>query len=325
MTINHSAVQPYPIIFAFLATLVLVGCDESVNPILETDRQFTLFGTLDMASDSQFVRVVAIRPTLTAPDQKLNAVFTSRQADTEETIQWTDSVYTFEDGTVGHIFYAPLRVLAGKTYLIKVKKPDNDLVTSAFTLIPHRLEPFVQIERVQRVITQVVARQTILWWSLEEDPYEVVQWYRFFTFDNYSFRDIALTHVPFSEASSSHEGFWDTTINLVRDRDSLLANYPEMFVRGYLAGLGITITVLDDRFKAPGGVFTSAALGQPGTLSNVTNGFGYVGAVGRFTAEWRLQDTTAMFLGYKILDNEAYPDIAARTWDAPIGSLVEEQ
>ncbi len=314
--------RPISIAFALFVAFSLVSCDDSVNPILETNRQFTLFGALDMASDTQFVRVIEIRPTLSTPSEKLDAVFTSRQLGTEERHTWKDSVYTFEDGSVGHIFYAPFRVLAGKTYKIDVRKPGSDLVTSATTLVPFHLEPSVQLEEVYRVRTTfLVATQRLLWWSLDEEPYDIEQWYRFFVFDDYGFEDFRLNHKPTSRASDTHEGFWETSIDLVRDRDSLLANYSEMFVRGYLVGLGMTMTVLDEQFKPPGGVFTSEALGQPGTLSNVSDGFGYVGSIGRFSAEWLIQDTTAMSLGYKLVDNDAFPGVAARVWDAPIGSL----
>ena len=317
--------RPILPVIALIAASALMSCDETVDPILESDRQFTLFGTLDMASDTQFVRVVEIRPTLTAPDQKLDATFTSRQLGLDVVHTWKDSVYTFEDGTVGHIFYAPLRVLAGKTYNVNVRKPGSDLVTSATTLVPFKLEPAVQLEEVFRVLTtQLIASQRILWWSLDEEPYDIVQWYRFFVYDDYGFVDVPLTHKPASQAAQTHPGFWETKIDLVRDRDTLLVNRPELFVRAFLVGLGMTMTVLDDKFKPPGGVFTAAALSQPGTMSNVTNGFGYVGSIGRFSAEWILQDTTATALGYKVIDSAAYPEIAARVWDAPIGSLVRE-
>ena len=43
--------RPISIAFALFVAFSLVSCDDSVNPILETNRQFTLFGALDMASD----------------------------------------------------------------------------------------------------------------------------------------------------------------------------------------------------------------------------------------------------------------------------------
>ncbi len=312
------------LILVLLVAVALTSCDESINPILETDRQYTLFGTLDMATDTQFVRVIAIRPTLTAPDQKLDIIFTSQQAGSDIIHTWTDSIHTFEDGSAGHIFYAPFRVHAGKYYNIAVHKPGSELATTAFTQVPNHLEPSVQQEKLTWVqTTTLVATQRILWWSLDEDPYDIVQWYRFFIFDDYGFVDIRINHQPASKASDTHEGFWETRLDLVRDRDSLLANHPEMFTRGFLAGLGMTLTVLDKDWTPPGGVFTAEALGQPGTLSNVVNGFGYIGAVGRFSAEWLIQDTSAITLGYRVLDSEAFPDVAAQVWNAPVGSLEQ--
>ena len=44
---------------------VLSACEDTVSPIIETDRDYTLFGTLDMARDSQFVRVIPIRSSIT--------------------------------------------------------------------------------------------------------------------------------------------------------------------------------------------------------------------------------------------------------------------
>ena len=318
--------RPIPLVAALLVAATLVSCDEAVDPILETDRQFTLFGTLDMASDTQFVRVIEIRPTLLAPDQKLEASFTSQQLGTDIRHVWRDSVHTFDDGTVGHIFYAPFRVLAGKTYAMEARKPGSELVTTVSTQVPFALRPAVQLEEVRWILTtQLVATQRVLWWSLDEDPYGIEQWYRFFVFDDYGFEDIRLNHGPASSASQTHEGFWDTRIDLVRDRDSLKTHHAAVFTRGYLVGLGITMTVLDGEYKPPGGVFTAAALSQPGTLSNVTNGFGYVGSIGRFTAEWLLQDTTSIALGYKILERGAHLDILDRVWDEPLGTYERPQ
>ena len=69
-----------------------------------------------------------------------------------------------------------------------------------------------------------------------------------------------------------------------------------------LAGLGLRITLLDEAFVPPGGVFDPDVLSQPGTLSNVENGFGFVGSIGRFSVEWLLADTSAKALRYIPVD-----------------------
>ena len=52
------------------ALLTLSACEEAVDPILDSDRQFTVWGTLDMNRDTQFVRVIPIRETLAPLDPK---------------------------------------------------------------------------------------------------------------------------------------------------------------------------------------------------------------------------------------------------------------
>jgi len=56
--------------------------------------------------------------------------------------------------------------------------------------------------------------------------------------------------------------------------------------------------VLDGAFVPPGGVFDAELLAQPGTLSNVEFGFGFIGSVGRFSTEWVISDRSARILSY---------------------------
>ena len=78
-----------------------------------------------------------------------------------------------------------------------------------------------------------------------------------------------------------------------------------------LAGLGLRITLLDEAFVPPGGAFDPDVLSQPGTLSNVENGFGFVGSIGRCSVEWLLADTSAKALRYIPVD-KTIPKILAR-------------
>jgi hypothetical protein len=87
------------------------------------------------------------------------------------------------------------------------------------------------------------------------------------------------------------------TLNLTADR-TLLADSIDL-ARNALMGIGMEITSLDDDFVPPGGVFDPEILVQPGTFSNVTNGFGYIGSVARFRAEWTLSDESLRALRYQ--------------------------
>ena len=47
-----------------VSVLFVMGCEESVNPFVEEDRYFTVFGYLDTAAEEQFVRVIPLRTDL---------------------------------------------------------------------------------------------------------------------------------------------------------------------------------------------------------------------------------------------------------------------
>ena len=286
-----------------VASLVLMiglgACEESVNPILESDQQFTLFGTLDMNQDTQYVRVIPIRPTLlTDARAPLNVTFMSTDLVTNETVTWRDSLVTFSDGSAGHVFYTPLRLRPGHTYRVEVRSPDSGVVTSAETTLPAEPEVVVMPEDVEFVFTtEVRASQQILWRGISQEPFTIEQWYRFFTIEDFSFRDVRLPYVPLNGPLDGQLDTWEVTLNLVRDRDTM-ETFIELNEATSLAGLGLSITLLDEAFVPPGGAFDPDVLSQPGTLSNVENGFGFVGSIGRFSVEWLLADTSAKALRY---------------------------
>lgn len=297
---------------AVLLSLLLSACEESVNPILESNQHFTIFGTLDMDQDTQYVRVIPIRRTLeidaSAP---LNVTFTSTDLVAGETITWRDSLVGFPDGSFGHVFYTPLRLRPGHTYRVEVRSPDSDIVTSAETTLPAEPQAIVVPEEIVFVFTtQVRASQQILWQGLSREPYNIEQWYRFFTLEDYSFRDVMLPYVPLNGPVEGQADTWEITLNLVRDRDTM-ETFIELTESISLAGLGLRITLLDEAFVPPGGAFDPDVLSQPGTLSNVENGFGFVGSIGRFSVEWLLADTSAKALRY-IPVNATIPKALAR-------------
>ncbi len=288
---------------AVLLSLLLGSCEESVNPILESNQQFTLFGTLDMEQDTQYVRVIPIRPTLEGDTREpLNVTFTSTDLVAGDVITWRDSLVNFPDGSFGYVFYSPLHLRPGHTYRIEVRSPDSGVVTSAETTVPTEPQPVVMPETVEFIFTtQVRASQQILWQGIAEEPYGIEQWYRFFTVGNFGFQDVRLPYVPINGPAEGQADTWEITLNLVRDRDTM-ETFIELNESTSLAGLGLRLTLLDGAFVPPGGAFDLEVLAQPGTLSNVENGFGFVGSVGRFSVEWLLADTSAKALRYIPVD-----------------------
>lgn len=295
---------------------VLSACEDSVDPILENNRQFTLFGTLDMNQDTQFVRVIPIRTTLRPdPDVLSQIAFASTDLTSGETRVWDDSLLTFEDGTVGLVFYAPLRIRPGHTYRVEVTSPLLELATVAETTVPE-LPTTVTIlpAELSGGTGGAIGRgsQTVRWNDLGTTPFAVDVWYRFLPAEAAAFRDVQMPYTPDNGPEGSD---WLVELDLRQDRlalDTIAIVDPNTIP---LAGVGVLMTVLDGAFVPPGGTFDPEILAQPGTFSNVENGFGFVGSVGRFAAEWVFADDT-----YEVMNYLTVEDVFGRSAVVPEGS-----
>ncbi len=104
-----------------LALGLLSACEESVDPFLETDRYFTLFGYLDTDLDTQYVRVIPLRRLVeTPPPGPLDATVVSTDLVTGERVVWRDSVVTFANGRTGNVFYGVFNPHLGHRYKLEV-------------------------------------------------------------------------------------------------------------------------------------------------------------------------------------------------------------
>lgn len=290
-----------PPILLLVIALGLTACEEAVNPFLESDRNYTLFGTLDLARDTQYVRVIPIRQALeTDASAPLNISFTTEDLQTGEIVDWRDSVVTFANGNVGHVFYAPMRVRSGHTYRVEVTPTEGTVVTSAETTAPGIPRAEVLPEDVSGGVFGVSdATQTVIWRGISRDPFRIDQYYRFMMSPSGIFRDVLLPYEPSNEGVPPDA--WEVDLNLREDKRTLDTLISTRDVP--LAGLGMQVTMLDPAFSPPDGRFDPEVLVQPGTMSNVSNGFGFVGSVGRFSVEWVLDRDNVDRLGYVTLDH----------------------
>ncbi|MCY4675199.1 MAG: hypothetical protein OXD43_15815 [Bacteroidetes bacterium] len=304
-----------------LPTIVLVGilaaCEDSVSPIIDTDRDYTLFGTLDMARDSQFVRVIPIRSSITEPGDVLDVTVQSIELSTQQTLSWRDSIHTFDNGQIGHIFFAPLRIRPSQTYRIEIIPNDGELITSAETTVPDLPDAEVMDPTLVYILTtRLESRQRVLWHGVDRAPFEIEQWYRFLSLSDFTYKDYQLSYAPISRLLAGETDVWEMDKDLIQDRDTLSTKL-ELGAFYRLAGVALRITILDENFIPPGGDYDRELLAQPGTLSNVENGFGLLASVGRFSVEWVLPDSVAQGLGYIPLGNAAVP---APVWAKPPGT-----
>ena len=86
------------------------GCDESVDAIVGSDIPFTVWGFLNAAADTQYVRIFPVTDQL-IPDPRdgLDARVFSTNLTTGERRKWAYEAVRLDSLISGHFFWSPFR------------------------------------------------------------------------------------------------------------------------------------------------------------------------------------------------------------------------
>lgn len=254
-------------LLSLLAALVLLsGCDEAVTPPGSIEAYFTLWGAFDPSADRQAIRVVPIESEIgTGTADPLGVDVTSTDLASGLVTTWRDSVITYGDGTIGHVFLADFRPEFGRRYRFDVLDGDGRS-TSAATRVPPLVVPF---REATEFITGDV-RMPVLWPGAPQlNNIEIVYELENGNCDRFT------QVTPFVGNAEPFEFGWRTTILLAEAADvvlGLLDNRPHAVARMWLQA-----EVASEDWRPPGGVFDPEVFIEPGTFSNVERGFGFVG------------------------------------------------
>ena len=291
--ISHTTDKAVAVLALGLVVL-LCSCENSVNPFIEADRYYSIYGYLDTASDTQFVRVVPLRKTIGAIESRdVDAAVSTMALEDDRTIVWRDSVIDMSDGSVAHVFYAAFRPIPEWTYQIDVLRSDG-IEATATTTVPPSVAASVSPPR----IIPGGLSQTVTWSNVDFPPFRVEVWYRFANNrPNRPFREAILAY---SDVGRRTGDDWSVSVPLTRDRKlvtELLGLPPEMLS---ISAIGMRLTMTDERWRPPGGIFDVNVLVQPEVFTNVEHGFGFFGSVNHYAFEWTLDPDTIEQLGYDL-------------------------
>lgn len=234
-----------------------------------------MWGALDPSAETQAIRVVPIQLTIDANEAgPLDAELVATNLDTGERTVWRDSVVQFA-GSAGDVFIAPFRPGYGELYEVVATRSDGAVAT-ARVVTPPLIEPV----RLQPEIGTGQALQRMLWPEAPRlNDVEI----------EYRVRDIDCANytvvLPASRFAAPFEFGWQVTLPYGDVREALAAEVgTSQFT---LLRVTIRALVTDAGWKPPFGFgFDDELIIQPGTVSNVENGFGYVGAAYRSAVSW---------------------------------------
>jgi len=261
-----------------VSTLVLAaGCEENVSPVIPTERVFTVWGFLDPTVAEQKARVFRIEPVLepTRPEP-LGATMSVTDVSSGSVTVWRDSVILFPDGFYGHVYLANQDVEFDREYLVELETPKG-LGSSARVRTPPRTSPV--LTELQNVRFNVKFR--VRW---DNAPQLLDLKVRY----HVAFRSRGASGAFSSGVVTLRTGVIETgpdgTPTVLIEPTSDLGDILQMLNlqagRDEMALDSITVLpfVGSEEWRSPTGDFDPEVLVQPGTLSNVDNGFGFFGS-----------------------------------------------
>ncbi len=283
--------------------LVTAACNDTfIDPFDGQGRYYTIYGFIDEAKNFEpgaehAVRVIALSrfpERILAPTSEaaIDAVVTSMDVRTGVIHRWNYKLEQLSDGTFAHIFRRRFFVQPGRTYRLEVRRSDG-VTAIAETKVPAsgNIEATVALPRVDPqsgAITQEIHLAQV------PSPWDIDVTY-------YVGGDFTATpyRLPYGRPGTpTDDGGWRFTVNITEDlgRLSTLLGTPAFLIR--VPAMGLKIRLLDGNWTPPEGVFDSEVLAQPGTLSNVENGYGFWGSVGLYQEDWTTSDELRGLLGF---------------------------
>ncbi len=284
--------------------LATAACgDAFIDPFDNNGRYYTIYGFIDETKNFEpgaehAVRVIPLtrfpeRITSPTDDQaSIDAIVTSTDLTTGQRITWEHSLEKLDDDTFAHIFRTRFFVRPGRTYRLEVRRSDG-VTAAAETKVPSTrgIEATVAAPRVDPAsgaITQEIHLTRV------PSPWNIDVVYRVGS-------DFAATPFLLSYGrvgTPTNDGGWHFTVNITEDlgRLSRILGTPVSEIR--FPTMGLKMRLLDDRWTPPEGLFDPEVLAQPGTLSNVENGYGFWGSIGLYQHDWNISDELRGLLGF---------------------------
>lgn len=126
---------------------ILIGCNQSFQPIKKTDQfHFSIYGYLDAAADTQWVRVSPPRDQLVMPPVLPDMKVTLEDVNSGSTVVMNDSLFQLPGGINFVNAWTTMDIKPGHRYRLEAKSPDKTSSSAEVTIPPDFPTPLMQRE-----------------------------------------------------------------------------------------------------------------------------------------------------------------------------------
>ncbi len=281
--------------------LLMIGCEENVTAVTGTDRAFSFYGVLRPVADTQYISIYPISDILAPTEpEPLDGTVAATNVTTGETYQLRDSLVLEENGDYAHFAWMPVRAEYGHTYEIRAENAQNQMSTAQVTVPP---EASLELRKPEERFSVGVINPVFVDGEVPRLMHVEVEYYIKFDEGEPQATTTRMT-VSYDGKAQKVEGGWMIDINLSTDFEKLRSRLraADDFSVSYgirMLDMTLRLAVVNEEWNPPEGVFDDDVLVQPGTMSNVENGFGFVGAGFRLGEQWRPDDEYLSSAGWE--------------------------
>jgi hypothetical protein len=257
---------------AFLCVAAVVSaCDESFDPTAPSDLTFSVFGYLDASADTQWIRVMPIRPLKVTSQDALGVTVTLEHLGTGRSVELRDSLFSFSssadpdwgaDGAHVHNFWTLEDIEPGAAYRLSARLEGKE-PAEAVVEIPRDYEVEVAINQVRGPGVPDELRIT----GAKHLPFLTTE---AFFYDGCVWDVSTIPHEGRSAENQTH------LIAIEKQEVTLPTGRTGC---GELWVANRELWIVGSATEWPAGGYSQGALGESGLTSNVTNAVGFLGGV----------------------------------------------
>lgn len=262
-----------------------IACNEHVAAPTGVEEPFSVYGILNPRLTTQTLLVSPPSTLLLDYSDSIDAVVTSIDLASGELHVWRDSVVVGRRGQTDHIFHADFMPAFGSRHMVRVERSDGS-ASSVEIPIPDEVEIELPYSNTRLLRVRAIGEGIRV---LGADVTYGVRYYR----EGMSTEGFCgspyfkLYELPLDDSIEESPGEVVITIDMYEHEQLLRGEFAADFNLAYdvdaprvlgLTRMKIEVAIGHDSWVPPDGLFDLDVLARPLALTNVSNGFGFVGA-----------------------------------------------
>ena len=268
-----------PFLFLLISILSVSACSDDVNPFIGTELPYSVWGNINPRADTQAVRVFLIEDVLRlVSSDPIDANVRIINTDTDTRYILQDSIIQLDNGDFRHIFWSEINVDHHETYRLEVERSDGQLTKSSDVTVPGPILLEV-VPANTNAISELIQQVRIDGNPPSLPRIDVI--YNAFTVNTDGIRQVDNpVTIDYSNQTRLIRDSLFIEMDLRLDFRRISEDFASQEVSGFICLDNVTIEahVGNEEWRSPIGSFDPNFLVEPGTLTNIDNGFGFFGA-----------------------------------------------